>query len=62
MYKGKKAIGPSRPQGVKRKISGINLIYHGDQKSGPEWDKRMMNDRRKEVCRDVENFIKSGGK
>jgi len=62
LYKGKKAIGPSRPKGVKRKISNKPLQYHGDQKSGPEWDKRMMNDRRQEVCKDVENFIKRGGK
>ncbi len=62
LYKGKKAIGPSRPEGVKRKISNMALNYHGDQKSGPEWDKRMMNDRGKEVCKDVENFIKNGGK
>lgn len=62
MYKGKKAIGASRPKGVKRKISGASLKYQGAPKRGPEWDKRMMNDRGKEVCRDVEDFIKNGGK
>ncbi len=62
LYKGKKAIGPSRPLGVTRTISNMDLKYHGDQKSGPEWEKRMMNDRGKEVCKDVENFIKNGGK
>lgn len=61
-YKGKKAIGASRPKGVKRKISGIDMKYQGAPKRGPEWDKRMMNDRGKEVCKDVENFIKKGGK
>lgn len=62
MYKGKKAEGASRPKGVKRKISNKPLKYHGAPKRGAEWDKRMMNDRRKDVCKDVENFIKNGGR
>lgn len=61
-YKGKKAIGPSRPKGVKRTISNEDMKYQGAPKRGPEWDKRMMNDRGKEVCRNVENYIKNGGK
>lgn len=61
-YKGKKAIGPSRPEGVTRTISGINMKYQGAPKRGPEWEKRMMNDKRKQVCKDVERFIKTGGK
>lgn len=31
-------------------------------RGGPEWDKRMMADRGNEVCQDLENFIKNGGK
>lgn len=62
VYKGKKAIGASRPKGIKRKISNQPLNYQGAPKRGAEWDKRMMNDRGKEVCKDVENFIKNGGK
>ncbi len=61
-YKGKKAIGASKPKGVRRKISNDDMKYQGAPKRGPEWDKRMMNDRGKEVCKDVENFIKRGGK
>ena len=61
MYKGKKAVGPSRPKGVKRTISNMPLKYQGAPKRGAEWDKRMMNDRKKDIVRDVENFIKSGG-
>lgn len=61
-YKGKKAIGASRPKGVKRTISNEDMKYQGAPKRGAEWDKRMMNDRRKDVVKDVENFIKSGGK
>ena len=61
-YTGNKAIGPSRPKGVKRKISNTPMQYQGAPKRGPQWDKRMMNDRGKEVCKDVEEFIKKGGK
>lgn len=61
-YIGKKAEGASRPKGVKRTISGVSMKYSGAPKRGPEWDKRMMNDKRKEVCKDVERFIKNGGK
>lgn len=62
MYKGKKAVGPSRPKGVKRAISNMPLKYQGAPKRGAEWDKRMMNDRKKDIIKDVENFIKNGGK
>lgn len=61
MYKGKKAVGPSKPKGVKRTISNMPLKYQGAPKRGAEWDKRMMNDRKKDIVRDIENFIKSGG-
>lgn len=61
-YKGKKAKGPSRPKGIKRTISNEDMKYQGAPKRGPELEKRMMNDRGKEVERDLENFIKNGGK
>lgn len=61
-YKGKKAVGASRPKGIKRTISNQDMKYQGAPKRGPEWDKRMMNDRGLEVCKDVERFIKNGGK
>ena len=38
------------------------MQYQGAPKRGPQWDKRMMNDRGQEVCKDVENFIRRGGK
>lgn len=47
MYKGKIAIGASKPKGVSRRISNMDLKYQGAPKRGGEWDKRMMNDRRK---------------
>lgn len=62
MYKGNKAVGPSRPKGIKRVISKQSLKYQGSPKRGKEWEKRMMNDRKRDVCKDVQNFIKNGGK
>lgn len=61
MYKGLKAVGPSRPKGVKRTISNIALNYSGAPKRGKEWDKRMMNDRKNDVVKSLTNFIKKGG-
>ena len=60
MYKGKKAVGASRPKGVKRTISNAPLKYQGAPKRGAEWDKRMIKDRGKQVAKDVENYIKGG--
>ena len=62
MYKGKKAEGVSKPKGVKRKITNKPIQYQGAPKRGAEWEKRMMNDRGKEVCKDIENYIKRGDK
>ena len=62
MYKGKKAVGPSKPKGVKRTISNQPLQYQGAPKRGSEWDKRMMRDKGKQVAKDVEKYIKKGGK
>lgn len=62
MYKGKKAIGPSKPKGVKRKISDINMKYQGAPKRGAYWPERMMSDREDEVYKDVQKFIDNGGK
>jgi hypothetical protein len=61
MYKGKKAIGASKPKGIKRKISNQPLKYQGAPKRGAEWDKRMMNDRKKDIVKDIETYIKRSG-
>ena len=61
-YVGKKAIGPSKPKGVKRTISNISMKYQGAPKRGPQWDKRMWNDRKNDILRDLQNCIKRGGK
>lgn len=60
MYKGKKAIGASKPKGVKRTISNISLNYKGAPKRGAEWDKRMFDHRKNDIIKDVTNFIKEG--
>lgn len=49
------------PKGELKKKTNQKYKYTGAPMRGAEWDKRMMNDRGKEVCRDVENFIKRGG-
>jgi len=75
-YKGKKYISPKlgvsgillksgkwwSPKGEKKVATNIDMNYQGAPKRGPEWDKRMMNDRKNEIIKDVENFIKTGGK
>lgn len=61
MYKGKVAVGSSKPKGVRRTISNKPLQYQGAPKRGAEWDKRMMNERKQEVIKDVQNYIKNGG-
>lgn len=60
MYKGKVAMGSSKPAGVKRTISNKSIKYQGAPKRGAEWDKRMMNDNRNKVIKDVQNYIKRG--
>lgn len=62
MYKGKVAIGASKPKGVKRSISNIPIKYQGAPKRGAEWDKRMWNDRKNDILKDLQNYIKRGGK
>ena len=65
-YKGILMLAPNGSSwakfGEKKYYTGKKMNYQGAPKRGAEWDKRMMNDRGKEVCRDVENFIKNGGK
>jgi len=62
MYKGKVAVGASKPKGVKRSISNKSIKYQGAPKRGAEWEKRMLNDKKGELIRDINNYIKRGGK
>lgn len=56
-YIGKKAVGPSRPKGIKRTISNENMNYSGAPKRGPRWAERMMNDRGQEIINELERYI-----
>lgn len=46
-------------KGEKKYPTGTKLKY---KIGGPEWDKRMMANQKSEVEKDLENFIKNGGK
>lgn len=41
--------------------TGKPIEYHGAPMRGKEWDKRMMADRKDDICREVENYILSRG-
>lgn len=41
--------------------TGESLSYHGAPMRGKEWDKRMMADKRQDLERSVEAYIKKGG-
>lgn len=64
-YKGKLMLTKSGSSwaklGEKKYYTNTDMRYQGAPKRGPEWDKRMMNDRKQDVINDIENFIKSGG-
>ena len=62
MYIGKKAVGSSRPKGVKRTISNQPLKYSGAPKRGAKWEKRMMSDKGQKVVKDLQKYIKNGAK
>lgn len=66
MYKGQLMVGPTGSsyarKGEKKHYVGKSLKFQGAPKRGGEWEKRMMNDRRKDVIKSVQNFIKKGGK
>ena len=56
-YYGKVMVG-SPP----KKVTNKNLKYSGAPKRGAKWDKRMWNDKGKQICKTLEKFIKNGGK
>lgn len=58
-YKGLKAKGASKPKGIKRRISNEKLNYHTPG-TGSEWEKLMLKEKRKELIKDVQNYIKRG--
>lgn len=66
MYKGQLMVSPTgsswAKKGEKKHYTSKSLKFQGAPKRGGEWEKRMMNDRRKDVIKSVQNFIKKGGK
>ena len=48
------------PKGEKKQKTSKNLIYHTSG-TGAKWDKIMMQRRKNDLIKDVENYIKSGG-
>ena len=44
-----------------KKVTNKNLKYNGAPKRGAKWDKRMWNDRGKEITKNLKIFIKNGG-
>lgn len=72
MYKGVVYISPTlgvsgvptsngkwwSPKGETKIPSGKSIKYRGAPKRGKEWDKRMKNDRKNDIIRDVENYLK----
>ena len=46
--------------GEKKVLTSKNLKYHTSG-TGPKWDKLMMQRRKNDLVKDVENYIKSGG-
>lgn len=67
-YKGE-VMGPNYTDGngtfwsgkAPKQYTGKSLNYHGAPMRGKEWDKRMMADRKDDICRSVENYILSRG-
>ena len=47
-------------KGEKKHYSGKKLKYHTSG-TGAKWDKLMMQRRKNDLVKDVENYIKSGG-
>lgn len=46
--------------GEKKTLSNEDLQYTGAPKRGARWDKRMWQDKGKEICKDLEGMIKNG--
>lgn len=56
-YHGKVMVGKAP-----KKVTNKDLQYNGAPKRGAFWDKRMWNDRGKEICKNLEEFIRKYGK
>lgn len=43
-----------------KKYTGAALTYHGAPMRGPQWEKRMMADKRGDLEKSIESYIKKG--
>ena len=66
-YEGK-VYGPNYTNGeifwsgkAPKKPTGEKLTYSGGPMRGPQWDKRMLADKSREIERNLETFIKKRG-
>ena len=50
------------PKNVKKIIKLVKKMKYHTSGTGPKWDKLMMQRRRNDVIRDLQNFIDRGGK
>ena len=57
-------VGWFSPKGKKKEYTGADINYSTSRHAyaGPHWDKRMWSAEREKVEKEVENFIKRGGK
>lgn len=55
-YYGKAMAGRAPKQ-----YTGDDLTYHGAPMRGPQWEKRMLADKSKDLEKSVDAFIKKGG-
>ena len=66
LYKGTLMLAPNGSSyaklGERKHYTGKSLKIKGSPKRGPEWDKRMLSDRKKDIIKDVTNYIKGGNK
>jgi hypothetical protein len=44
-----------------KEYTGEDLTYHGGPTRGPQWEKRMLADKSKDLEKSVEAYIKKGG-
>jgi hypothetical protein len=44
-----------------KKYTGDDLTYHGAPMRGPQWEKRMLADKSRELEQSIETFIKKRG-
>ena len=44
-----------------KQYTGDDLTYHGAPMRGPQWEKRMLADKKQDLVKSVEAYIKKGG-